>query len=96
MFGKWATARRKSIAYYHHHDGDLHHADWRTADVCAIGIFAPVLLVTMVNYTGVMPEISGAGTIGRVCAERKAWYHFLAGRDVSTNCGTLSDGLFKR
>lgn len=48
-----------------------------------IGIFAPVLLVTLriIQGLGAGAEISGRYHAGRVCAERKAWHHLLAGRD---------------
>lgn len=49
-----------------------------------IGIFAPVLLVTLriIQGLGAGAEISGAGTmLAEYAPERKAWHHFLAGRD---------------
>lgn len=36
IFGKMGTASGvKGAVHYHHHDGDLYHANWRAADLCA-------------------------------------------------------------
>ncbi len=90
---KWATASdEKSIVYYHHHDGDLHHADWRTADVCANRHFAPVLLVTLriIQGLGAGAEISGAGTMLAEYAPKGKRGIISSLVAMGTNCGTLS------
>ncbi|SQJ24118.1 putative transport protein [Salmonella enterica subsp. enterica serovar Heidelberg] len=86
VFGKMGDriGRKKSIVYYYHHDGDLHHADWRTADVCANRHFCASITGDIANYTGAGRRggnFRRGYHAGRVCAERKAWHHFLAGRD---------------
>ncbi len=45
---KWATESGvKSALYYHHYDGDLYHLNWCAATYAQIGVFAPILLVTL-------------------------------------------------
>ncbi len=45
---KWATESGvKKCFYYHHYDGDLYHLNWCAADLAQIGVFAPILLVTL-------------------------------------------------
>lgn len=93
VFGKMGDRiGRKSIVYYHHHDGDLHHADWRTADVCANRHFAPVLLVTLriIQGLGAGAEISGAGTMLAEYAPKGKRGIISSLVAMGTNCGTLS------
>ena len=48
IFGKMGTASGvKGSVYYHHHDGNLYHVDWRFTYLRADWHFAPVLLVTL-------------------------------------------------
>lgn len=60
------------------------HTDWRTADVCANRHFCASITGDIANYTGAGRRggnFRRGYYAGRVCAERKAWHHFLAGRD---------------
>lgn len=93
VFGKMGDRiGRKSVVYYHHHDGDLHHADWSTADVCANRHFAPVLLVTLriIQGLGAGAEISGAGTMLAEYAPKGKRGIISSLVAMGTNCGTLS------
>lgn len=94
VFGKMGDriGRKKSIVYYHHHDGDLHHADWRTADVCANRHFCASITGDIANYTGAGRRGGnfGAGTMLAEYAPKGKRGIISSLVAMGTNCGTLS------
>ena len=82
----------KGAVYYHHHDGDLYHPDWRIADLRPDWHFAPVLLVTLriIQGLGAGAEISGAGTMLAEYAPKGKRGIISSLVAMGTNCGTLS------
>jgi MHS family metabolite:H+ symporter-like MFS transporter len=90
---KWATVLvAKSAVYYHHHDGDLHDINWRTANLCANWHICPGVAGDVTYYSGAgcrCGNFRGGDHAGGICAKRKRGIisSLVA---MGTNCGTLS------